>query len=519
MNKTAFIQKGLIQKLTWLSLIWIVLYSTWVFWAFWRTLNNVNPYSVPSNPWVMLYGFWYWNYGWGYWYGYWYWYGESGYYANAELTSSTVTSNAASQVSIPASSIVTTQSITQLSFDLSSATDKSKVVMLAPDWVSNIDLVSSDNNYTVTIPTNTSILFSSSAATQLFNLPAVSTTSDTLNVTFWNDTAVYFSQPLLVKLWSRPSNLSVLRWRQNSSADYSSITACPAWTTTSSVDSSAVPSNSTYAWADSSECWFESNSVLYVWTNHASTYWYSTSSSSSSSWGSSGGSGWWWSISYNSYTNTQIIDNGSVTTKVDLWLKDWKTVEIVTNNLNSITFKTEKYTKAIDAINTVFVDEVAKAELTAILLWDSKIASSFANDYINFLNALKSYESKTISKDDLKVKLAAFVKSYSEYKDALKQIATVTTKSINNTKLIVVTPKFDNADVTKAVNEITKRFEKYLMKKTISWASLKTMYNNYSNFLLWVKVMHEENTDLWKSLAKKYLWELTKSLIAQLSSK
>ncbi|MFZ5341547.1 MAG: hypothetical protein ACOZBL_03175 [Patescibacteria group bacterium] len=81
---------------------------------------------------------------------------------------------------------------------------------------------------------------------------------------------------------------------------------------------------------------------------------------------------------------------------------------------------------------------------------------------------MKSYESKTISKDDLKVKLAAFVKSYSEYKDALKQIATVTTKSINNTKLIVVTPKFDNADVTKAVNEITKRFEKYLMKKTIS---------------------------------------------------
>ncbi|MFZ5341545.1 MAG: hypothetical protein ACOZBL_03165 [Patescibacteria group bacterium] len=44
-----------------------------------------------------------------------------------------MTSNAASQVSIPASSIVTTQSITQLSFDLSSATDKSKVVMLAPD--------------------------------------------------------------------------------------------------------------------------------------------------------------------------------------------------------------------------------------------------------------------------------------------------------------------------------------------------------------------------------------------------
>ncbi|MFZ5341546.1 MAG: hypothetical protein ACOZBL_03170 [Patescibacteria group bacterium] len=44
--------------------------------------------------------------------------------------------------------------------------------------------MSSDNNYTVTIPTNTSILFSSSAATQLFNLPAVSTTSDTLNVTF-----------------------------------------------------------------------------------------------------------------------------------------------------------------------------------------------------------------------------------------------------------------------------------------------------------------------------------------------
>lgn len=504
MNKNAFIQKGLVQKLTWLSLIWIVLYSTWVFWAFWRTLNSIDPYSTPADQWSYIYGYGYGTAGWGYGYGYGYGYGDN-WDAGYPFQSPTGTT------SDYTGAIVISDASTLPSTIVWTISNASSVTVQYP---SSFEVTVSGLEIKVTLPTWV-VITSNDGAFDLSAMDTANLTTYTLDSTESGKWAIEFWVANEKLFFSKPVKLEI-----PVPGYYTSTIAIKAkhfWDTAfSTAGLTNDPTATCASWVPSAWTAMASvtNQIATIYTCAASQF--AAYTSSSSGWGSLGwGSGGSGIINYNPSTKTQTT---SETTKVTI-TNDGKTLDVVNNNLNKLTFKTEKYTKAIAAINTIFIDEVAKAELVSLLIGNNKVVSDFANDYLNFLNALKSYESQTISQSELKTKLASFIKSYAAYKDALKDVASVSTKKLNNTDILVITPKFDNADASKAIDEITKRFEKYLMKKWYTGSSLKSMYNNYTSFLLGVKVMRDKGSDLWRELAKKYLWELTKQLVAKMSSK
>ena len=546
------------QSIVGLLLMVFVFYTTWVFWSFWRTYDTL----IASYTWYLEseseFMYWYWNgnLNWGYWYWYWYWYWgntfyNAWYYGTVTYTEPTidtgssqaVITDGASQAISSANWVADIQTIvdawassgfvawsgSQFDFsawvvtdtELASTTVNGVATATATlSWTNVSDLTKSvqlnnSSNLDIIVSWNTSFAVTLPASLQMFgttgwdgklDLPKVAESTGSFTVTdntlasvvaldFGGSEPIFFDQVVTLTL---PNVTSSSVWYYTYGTALTSMPAC---------SSGSIPS-----W--SIDCYVVSWTTMTIKTYHLTTFVSAeaTSSSSSSSSSSAGWNptliswwGWWWGFSpYYSQTKTTISAIDRVKSNIS---KKW-VIATIDLEVNNVEFKKAKFQDTTTLLNNLIGKEAQKAQLIWYITNDKTLASKFIVEYTNFLKWLSKYESKEISKSDMKKKIQNFLIIYKECKSELNLIMVKKTIGINGSSMIMEVPIYESEKITNIVNLLSDKIANIIHKKWYKWKTLKWLIKIYQNVLLSIKVYKETDKKTWKKLWKQYLKEL-----------
>lgn len=281
-------------------------------------------------------------------------------------------------------------------------------------------------------------------------------------------------------------------------------------------------------WVSTSWLWFElpcSPASVSNWTVDSSTCVITCDTGYDKSWEScvrqsSWGWGWWgwgwWS---------SICLNSQLECKESLWVykwyrKPWITcvnwnlgkactlddVETETEwDIEEIEKKTEElwFSSAMQKVVDKFDDIILPIieDMKFLAEWEN--VEDLQSAYLDFLDKLKQYENWEINESELKIYINDFLNKKNEISKLLKEIEEEYV--IRSIKYTFYVPKFENSKVNRLVSIITQKIVEVFKKKSLSSDKLQKVLDDYSNFLLWIKIMKEQNKDLWKKMAKEYL--------------